>query len=44
MYRGKREYLSQAFYKNVLLKSKDEQEIKERYKTSPLSIYDLGLE
>lgn len=39
-----RNCLSQAFYKNVLLKSKYEQDNQERYKTNPLSIYDLGLE
>lgn len=39
-----RESLSQAFYKNVLLKSKYEQDTKEQYKTNPLSIYALNLE
>lgn len=39
-----RNCLSQAFYKNVLLKSKYEQDNQERYKTNPLSIYDLSLE
>jgi hypothetical protein len=38
-----KESLSQAFYKNVLLKSKFEQDTREQYKTNPLSIYAIDL-